>query len=493
MSHYEYFLIFLALAFCGYASYTDIKTQKIRNFCSLGLLYAGVLSQLMAWYLGTTTPFYILGLFFGSGLIAFGLYWFGVFSPGDSKLFWGLCLMFPLSLFRNLSGALSFPPLVLALNIIVPYAIGILGYLLFKFVLMGNKLDILRYFFKSNFQKATLFEKLLSLLLFIGIGSGLTYLLKLFEWEPDRFLHLVLVLVAFTLIQKLLSPLPKTPVYYAVIGFVCIWLAVQAAPSVPVFLSSFAFLLGLYLVVFVVAKQLILSLAGVTLDNAVDVTRLQVGMIPAEQIVRVEQPDGTVRYEKQQVGFSSGQGDNVVISPDPEGLTTEEIAQLQYLAAHGAFAEFGNQINVQPSIRFAPVISVGCYADSSLPGSLLSHTGTVILVLHTKGAQINKLRFDLFYFYETSDLCFNSLDSRGNLTPFLRTMGGIPKTEPDTRSQTTRTSRSWGSDWRRFCRNSRAVSLRLSSSYIPVVPKAIWNRVDAIKSSRVGCRGALTL
>ena len=186
MSHYEYFLIFLALAFCGYASYTDIKTQKIRNFCSLGLLYAGVLSQLMAWYLGTTTPFYILGLFFGSGLIAFSLYWFGVFSPGDSKFFWGLCLMFPLSLFRNLSGALSFPPLVLALNIIVPYSIGILGYLLFKFVLMRNKLDILRYFFKSSFQKATLLEKLMSLLLFIGIGSGLTYLLKLFEWEPDR-------------------------------------------------------------------------------------------------------------------------------------------------------------------------------------------------------------------------------------------------------------------------------------------------------------------
>ncbi|MYK18338.1 hypothetical protein F4055_09270 [Candidatus Poribacteria bacterium] len=88
MSYYEYFLIFLALAFCGYASYTDLKTQKIRNFCSLGLLYIGTLSQLMAWYLGTTTPLYILGLFFGSGLIAFAFYWFGIFSPGDSKLFW---------------------------------------------------------------------------------------------------------------------------------------------------------------------------------------------------------------------------------------------------------------------------------------------------------------------------------------------------------------------------------------------------------------------
>ena len=59
----------------------------------------------------------------------------------------------------------------------------------------------------------------------------------------------------------------------------------QATPSVPVFLSGFAFFLGLYLVVFVIAKQLVLSLASVTLDNAVDVNGLQVGMIPAEQTV----------------------------------------------------------------------------------------------------------------------------------------------------------------------------------------------------------------
>ena len=59
----------------------------------------------------------------------------------------------------------------------------------------------------------------------------------------------------------------------------------QTTPSVPVFLSGFAFFLGLYLVVFVIAKQLVLSLASVTLDNAVDVNGLQVGMIPAEQTV----------------------------------------------------------------------------------------------------------------------------------------------------------------------------------------------------------------
>ena len=359
MSHYDYFLIFLALVFCGYASYTDLKTQRIRNFCSLGLLYVGTLSQLIAWYLGTTTLFYVFGLFLGSGLIAFALYWFGIFSPGDSKLFWGVCLVLPLSLFRNLSGALSFPPLILAINIIVPYSVGMLCYLFFKFLWMPNKSELFRYLLGSGFQKLALLEKLFNLLLFIGIGSALTYLFQLFEWEPDRFLRLVLVLATFSGIQKLLSPLPKTPVYYTLIGFVCVWLAVQTTPSLPVFFSSFAFFLALYLVVFVIVKQLVLNLASVTLDNAVDVGGLQVGMIPAEQIVQVAQEDGSVRYKKQQVGFSSGQDDNIVVSPDPAGLNADTIARLQHLAKQGAFAEFGNRINIQPSVRFASVISIG--------------------------------------------------------------------------------------------------------------------------------------
>lgn len=359
MSIYEYFLIFLALVFCGYASYTDLKIQKIYNVCSLGLLYGGTLSQLMAWYLGTTTPLYILGLFLGSGLVGFILYWFGIFSPGDSKLFWGVCLIFPLPLFRDLSGPLSFPPLILALNIIIPYSVGMLGYLLFRFASVPNKLALFRSFLMVNFQKASLLEKLFNLLFLIGIGTALPVLLELLGWHPDPFLRLTLVLGAFVLIQKLLSSVPKTPVYYASVGFACVWLAVRLSPSVPALLSDFAFFLGLYLVVFVVTKQLVLSLASLMLEHAVDVRDLQIGMIPAEQIVRVSQPDGIVRYEKKQVEFSSGHDDNIVISPDPVGLDTEKIAQLRHLAVEGALAEFGNQIKVQPAIRFAPMIAVG--------------------------------------------------------------------------------------------------------------------------------------
>ena len=313
----------------------------------------------MAWYFGATTPLYILGLFFGSGLISFALYWFGIFSPGDSKLFWGVCLIFPLSLFRSLNGILSFPPLILMLNIIIPYSVAVLAYLLFRFAFGHHKLSLFRGFLKSIFRKSTLLEKLSNLVLLLGISSALTHLLEWLAWQPDHFVRLVMVLAVFALLRKSLSRVLKTPVYYTTVSFVCIWLSVRLAASVAAFFSSAIFFFGMYLVVFVIAKQWVLSLASLMLDRAIDVSDLEVSMIPAEQIVRVAQPDGTVGYEKRQVVFSSGHDANTIITPDPVGLNADEIAELQRLAAEGALADFENRIRIQPSIRFAPVITVG--------------------------------------------------------------------------------------------------------------------------------------
>lgn len=358
MSYYEYSLIFLAFIFCGYACYTDLKIQKIRNICSFGLLYAGVLSQLMAWYLGKTTPLYILGLFVGSGLAAVAFYWFGIFSPGDSKLFWGLCLIFPPPLFKLLSGTLSFPPLILALNIVIPYAMGVLGYLLFKFFLVRNKMEILRNSLTPNLQKEVLVIKTFNLLLLIGMGSAITYISKLFAWEISRFLQFGLILTAFILVQKLLSRLPKKPIYYTIIGFACIWISLKVSTSISGFIYGFAIFFGLYFVIFVIAKQLVLGLA-MTLDKNIHVANLKVGMIPAEQIVQTRDKKGVICYEKQQATFSTGMTGNILISPSATGLSKEEIAELKNLSDQGAFAKFGNKLKIQPDICFAPVISIG--------------------------------------------------------------------------------------------------------------------------------------
>lgn len=358
MSYYEYQLILLTFIFCGYACYTDLKTQKIRNICSFGLLYAGILSQLMAWFLGTTSPLYILGLFLGSGIAAFAFYWFGIFSPGDSKLFWGLCMILPPPLFNLLSGIVSFPPLTLALNIIIPYTIGVLCYLIFKFCLTSDKLKFLRKSLIVNLQKEKLLKQIFNLLLLVGIGSTMTYISNLLEWEINRPLQIGVVLTTFMLAQILLSNIPKTPTYYTIIGFACIWISLKTSATIVGFIYSFVFFLGLYFLIFVIVKQLVLRLA-MTLERNIDIENLKVGMIPAEQIVKITNQDGVVCYEKQQVTFSSGITDNIVISPSAIGLSKEEITELHKLVEQGVFTHFENKIKIQPDICFAPVISVG--------------------------------------------------------------------------------------------------------------------------------------
>lgn len=204
-----------------------------------------------------------------------------------------------------------------------------------------------------------LLEKLSNLLLLLGISSALTHLLEWLAWQPDHFVRLVMVLAVFALLRKSLSRVSKPPAYYATVSFVCVWLSVRLAASVAAFFSSALLFLGMYLAVFVIAKQWVMSLASLMLDRAIDVSDLEVGMIPAEQIVRMVRPDGTISYEKRQIVFSSGHDANTIITPDPVGLNADEIAELQHLAAEGALADFENRIRIQPSIRFAPMITVG--------------------------------------------------------------------------------------------------------------------------------------
>ena len=91
----------------------------------------------------------------------------------------------------------------------------------------------------------------------------------------------------------------------------------------------------------------------------IDIANLQVGMIPAEQIVERKHKDGSIYYEKRQVTFSSGITGNIIVTPSATGIRKKTITELQELAEQGAFTEYGNQIKIQPDICFAPVITVG--------------------------------------------------------------------------------------------------------------------------------------
>lgn len=376
ISTYENLLLALALFFCGYASWTDIKTYKIPNLCSMCLIYAGTLGQLVGWFLGLTTLLNFAILFGVSGVIAIGFYTFGVFSPGDSKFFWGLCLILPSWWFGPIQEMLMFPPVVLALNIIIPYTIVAVGYLIVKLIRIRGAGAVLIQLMKSSFNPDTMLEKLYGLSQFILIGAGLTYLFSRLGWQVDRAMQLVLVLAIFASVQKVLGRLLKTPTAVVIVVFGNGWLILKNAPSIGLMLGGLAFLLGFYLLVFVVAKQLVLHLASAAFDRVVEVSDLQVGMILSEHIVKKEGGDGRVHYEKL-MDRNERQGAEL-ITTDPVGLSAETINELQNLAKENAFDHFDNQIRIQPAIRFAPVIAFGGLLTVLCKGPF--HLGIISLI-----------------------------------------------------------------------------------------------------------------
>lgn len=373
---YEIILLSIALVFCSYACYTDVRTHKIPNLCSMCLIYAGTLGQLMAWFLGLATPLNISILFVASGVIAIGFYMFGVFSPGDSKFFWGLCLILPSWWFGSIQEMLMFPPIVLALNIIIPYTMVAVTYLILKLVRFRGTGAVLIQLMKSSFDRDSVLEKLYGLLQFILIGAGLGYILDRFGWQLDRVMQLVLVLAIFAGVQKVLGRLSKTPTAVVVVLFGSSWLMFKNAPSIGLLFGGLAFLLGFYLLIFVVAKQIVLQLASVAFDRVIKVSDLQVGMILSEHIVKMEQEDGHVHYEKQ-MDQNKRQGAELVTT-DPVGLSAETISELKSLVKENAFIHFDNKIRIQPAIRFAPVIAFGGLLTVLCKGPF--HLGVISLI-----------------------------------------------------------------------------------------------------------------
>ncbi|MCD6507146.1 prepilin peptidase, partial [Candidatus Poribacteria bacterium] len=107
---------------CLYASITDLKERRIRNFCSLGLLYCGFILQVIFWLQGWIPLFYLISVTLGGAVLAYLSYIFNFFAPGDAKLFWAVCVALPPLLFKSPKGYM-FAPIVLLLVIGVYQAI----------------------------------------------------------------------------------------------------------------------------------------------------------------------------------------------------------------------------------------------------------------------------------------------------------------------------------------------------------------------------------
>ena len=311
----------------------------------------------MGWFLGLTTPLNITILFVVSGVIGIGFYTFGIFSPGDSKFFWGLCLILPSWWFGPIQDILRFLPVVLALNIIIPYTVAAGIYLVFELVRVPRRIKVLIQLLKAILNLDTVLEKLFGLLQFLLIGSGLTYLLGRLDWQLDQVMQIVLVLTIFVGVKKVLGSFLKTPTAVVIVLFGSGWLLAKNLSTIGLMWGGLVFFLCFYLLIFIVARDLVLQLASVAFDRVVEISDLRVGMIMSEYIFKMEQEDGCVSYEKHKSKSNIEGGE--LITTDTVGLSAETIRELKSLMKENAFVHFDNKIRIQPAIRFAPVIAIG--------------------------------------------------------------------------------------------------------------------------------------
>jgi Flp pilus assembly protein protease CpaA len=344
MSTFEIWIISAVLATCVYVSYTDIKYRKIGNLCTYGLVLFGLVCQGISIYIGATSLPEVLWLLLGGLAIAFLMYYLGIWAPGDSKLFWGVSMALPPTLYHL--GWWRYPPFLIAVNTFVPYFL-----LMALVILVETTWDQKRQVLQGILTPRFLLRLSLSIICFTGLSTLLNLLLP---FSLDYFSALILFVVLFTLFDRLVE---KEKQFYFLLPFslVSIWLAVKDP-------RYFIISTGITIALFLVLRFFVASLGDYLFVKEVDVSRLVSGVVPADVIMR----DGEGHYDLHEVPFTSfisiasrPRDGQVIMDITPEGLSEEKVAELKELARQGHFATFGDKIKVQKAVPFAPIVTVG--------------------------------------------------------------------------------------------------------------------------------------
>jgi len=357
MNKYDILLATIAVGFCLWATYTDMRTGKIKNACSIGLLYAGVMSQVMFLLLEKTIISTSLSVFIIGGIIAFGSYWLGILAPGDAKLYWGIVMILPPSVWgRNLS-AIPNPALIIFVNMFSVYLVYSLIHTGIKYFTLHKTFALPSALPAKEFVRQ-LPENLLSLLRFLALLLCVEFF-AFHSRSPFTFFHLMLAILFSYALDRVTKKFQiKAYITYPVLFIPVAVIFVLQPILIQVYWKKFLLFAAIYRLVLPVMSAYMLNWDMSCLSTFVPIEQLQPGMIPAEKIIGTEAEDGTT-YKKEPAVVSESFNKNVLVSPTPEGLSDESVQELRELAKSGSFEAFGGALAIQHSVHFAPIILMG--------------------------------------------------------------------------------------------------------------------------------------
>ena len=362
MLSYQNLFIALLLLFCLYATYTDLRERKIRNFCSYGAIYAGILCQVISVWSGSSPLLGGITTFLGGFVIVLVLYWFGIFSAGDAKLVWGMSLLIPVGLFTEANALAQYTPITLIINIFVPYCLVLVAYLFIKTKLQ-QKWQAFTLIFQQEEFREQIFEMVFRLIFLLGLRAVVTLSLGWLGIEVEFWHQLLLVLSLYFILSHYVKRYSLEKVRNYVVCVVLIELMIITTPwTLSAWSEAYVPLLKVYLVyiaIFFFGRHFIYNLDSMVLNREIDISDLKEGMVPAEQIVRVEESDGEITYSKEGFALPSVLNSNVILGTLPGGVSKKKTEELKQLAEDGKFECFENKIRIQHSLRFAPMICLG--------------------------------------------------------------------------------------------------------------------------------------
>lgn len=334
-------ILIIIILFGTWASYTDLKKSKIKNYTILLLILMSIILNIFITKVFITNPLQSATSIF-IAIVAGVLIWLaGLWSAADAKLFIAFNFLIPVTLYTHAES--YFPGSSILINSFVPLFLFSFIQVIFK-TKFKEKKAILGEFFKFRF----ILNIILPTLTFMSLSYAISHFLKI---PIDYFLTTIMFFIIFWVIEQKFKF--KLNYFFLIMTIVSV-----------IFLHSKIFTLG-FLVNWIIAMVTVFSmffltsLGRFTYTQSVRLTELKEGIIPAEMIVNVNE-----KYLKKPIIFISPllslrerSSTKLIFGYNPDGIKKDDIAKVMKLYKEGKLGF--DEIKVSKTMKFAPFLFLG--------------------------------------------------------------------------------------------------------------------------------------
>lgn len=345
--------LFLTLLLIGgWIIYEDIKKGKIKNYSLVILVLVGVFLNFYYTKAFIQQPLLSATNIFFAILVGLIIWLAGLWSAADAKLFIGLVILFPVTLFKSSSG--YFP----GLSILVNSAAPLFFFLTLQTLIKTNLRDKIEAV-KKILKFSLLGRIFLMVTAIVLLARLISYFFKI---RLEHFLWLLLILGLFWIVEEKLK-IRLTYLFASIIIFTLVFF--------PQSITSEFFSLVLVLALLILSVLFIIYLGTPLFSQRVKINELKEGMILTEMVLK-----GKEKFMKKPMTFLAflvslreRSKSKPIFGYNPDGLKKDEIKRLQGLDQAGKL-EF-KEISISKTLPFAPVLFFGALLTYFLKGSFI--------------------------------------------------------------------------------------------------------------------------